>query len=138
MQQSETVTCSITTGFQVELKLNWTHQMLVYNDDINLLGKNIHTTQKTTQSFIDASKEVGLEVNAQETKYMLLSHYQNAEQNHGIKIANRYTENVAQVKKSGTNINKSKLNLEEIKSILNSSNACYHSVQILLACCLKT
>jgi hypothetical protein len=79
---------------------------LVYNDDMNLLGNNIHTTQKTKQRLIDANKEVDLEINAEETKYMLLSHYQNAGQNHGTKIANRYTENVAQVKISGTNINK--------------------------------
>jgi hypothetical protein len=30
---------------QVGLKLNWTHQLLVYADDFNLLGDNIHTIQ---------------------------------------------------------------------------------------------
>jgi hypothetical protein len=45
--------------------------------------------KKNTQTLIDASKEVGLEVNTQKTKYMLLSHRQNAGQNHDIKIANR-------------------------------------------------
>jgi hypothetical protein len=44
------------------------------------------------------SKEVGLEVNSEETKYMLLSLHQKAEQNHGIKIANISSENVAQFK----------------------------------------
>jgi hypothetical protein len=43
----------------------------------------------------DASIEVGLEVNAQKTKYILLSHHQNAGQNHDIKTANRCSENVA-------------------------------------------
>jgi hypothetical protein len=42
--------------------------------------------------------EVDLELNAEETKRMLLSHHQNAGQNHEIKIANRSFENVAQLK----------------------------------------
>jgi hypothetical protein len=50
---------------QVGLKLNGTHQLLFYADDVNLLGDNIDTIKKNTESFIDASKEVGLEVNAQ-------------------------------------------------------------------------
>jgi hypothetical protein len=39
---------------------------------------------------IDASKEVGLEVNTEKTKYMLLSRHQNAGQSYDIKIANRF------------------------------------------------
>jgi hypothetical protein len=38
--------------------------------------------QNICKSVIDASKEVGLEVNTEKTKYMLLSHHQNAGQNH--------------------------------------------------------
>jgi hypothetical protein len=60
---------------EVELKLNGKHQLLVYADDLNLLGDNIDTIKKTV---IDASKEVGLEVNAEKSKYMWLSHHQNA------------------------------------------------------------
>jgi hypothetical protein len=48
---------------QVGLKLNWTHQLLAYADDVILLGDNIDTINKNTETFIDASKEVGLEVN---------------------------------------------------------------------------
>jgi hypothetical protein len=47
---------------------------------------------------IDASKEIGLEVNADETKYMLLSRHQNGGRNHDIKIANKFFQNVAQFK----------------------------------------
>jgi hypothetical protein len=43
---------------KVGLKLNGTHQLLVYADDVNLLGGNIDN--KNTESLIDASKEVGL------------------------------------------------------------------------------
>jgi hypothetical protein len=73
---------------QVELKLNGTHQLLVYADDVNLLGDNADTIKKNIKTLIHVSK-VGLEVNAENTKYTLLSHHQNAGQNHDIKKANR-------------------------------------------------
>jgi hypothetical protein len=60
---------------QVGLKLNGTHQLLVYADDVNLLGVNTDTIKKNTETLIDTGKEVGLEVNTEKTKYMLLSCY---------------------------------------------------------------
>jgi hypothetical protein len=67
-------------GNQVGLKLNGTHQLLAYADDVNLLGDNVDTIKENTQTLIGASKEVGLEVNTEKTKYMLLSRHQNAGQ----------------------------------------------------------
>jgi hypothetical protein len=61
----------------VGLKLNGTHQLLVYADDVNLLGDDIETIKKNTQTLIDAGKEVGLKVNTEKTKYMLLSRQKN-------------------------------------------------------------
>jgi biotin operon repressor len=64
---------------------------------MNLLGYNRDSIKKNTQTLIDARKEVGLEVNAEKTKYMLLSRHQNAGHNHDINIDNRCFENVAQL-----------------------------------------
>jgi hypothetical protein len=83
------------------MKLNGTHQLLVYADDVNLLGDNIDTIRNNTETLNDASKAAGLEVNTEKTKYMLLSHHQCAGQNHDIKIANRCFENVAQFRYLG-------------------------------------
>jgi hypothetical protein len=62
---------------------------------------------------------------------MLLSRRQNAEQNHGIKIANRSFENVAHFRDLGTTVTSQNFSQEEIKRRLISGNACYHSVQNL-------
>jgi hypothetical protein len=70
-------------------------------------------------------KEVGLEVNTEKTKYMLLSRHENAGENHDIKIAARCFENVSQFRYLGTTITNQNL----IQRRMNSDNACYHSVQ---------
>jgi hypothetical protein len=89
---------------QTGLKLNGTHQLLAYADDVNLLGDNIDTINKNTQTIIDASMEVGLEVNVEKTMYMLVSRDQNAGQNRDLKIGNRSFENVSQFKYLGTTV----------------------------------
>jgi hypothetical protein len=99
----------------VGLKLNGTHQLLAYTDDVNLLGDNIYTIKKNTESLIDAGKEIGLEINVEKAKHMLLSRHQNAGQNRDVKIANRSFENVPQLKYLGTTVTNQNLIQEEIK-----------------------
>jgi hypothetical protein len=50
------------------LELNGTDQLLVNVDDVNLLGENLNIAEKNTKALSDASKEGGLEVNAEKTK----------------------------------------------------------------------
>jgi hypothetical protein len=57
----------------VGLLLNCTHQLLVYADDVNILGGSTHTITKNTGTLVIASKDIGLEVNSEETKYMVMS-----------------------------------------------------------------
>jgi hypothetical protein len=68
------------------MKINGTNQLLAYAD-VNLLGNNIDTTKKNTESVTDCSKKVGLEINTEKTECMLLSRHQNAGQNRDIKMS---------------------------------------------------
>jgi hypothetical protein len=99
---------------QVGLESNGTHQLLAYADDVNLLGDNIDIIKKNTETLIDACKEVGLEINVEKTKYMLLSRHQNVGQYRDIKIANRSFENVSQSRYLGTTVTNQNLMEEEI------------------------
>jgi hypothetical protein len=100
---------------------------------MTLLGDNIGTVEKTIDIPTDGVTEVDLEVDAEKTKYMFLSHHQNAGQNRDIGTANRSDENVSQFKYLGTTVTNQNLVQEEIKRRLNSGNACYHSIQNLLS-----
>ena len=75
---------------QNALKLNGTHQLLVYADDINVLGGRILTIKKHTEALLVGSKEIGLKANDGKTKYMVTSRDQNAGRNHNIKIPSKW------------------------------------------------
>ena len=54
------------------LRLNGTHQLLVYADYVNILGGSDNTIKENTETLVVASKQIGLEVNADKTKYMVM------------------------------------------------------------------
>jgi len=55
------------------LKLNGTHELLVYADDVNILRGSVYTIKENGEALEVASKEIGLEINADKTKYMVMS-----------------------------------------------------------------
>jgi hypothetical protein len=55
------------------LKLDGTHQLVVYADDVNILGRSIHTIKKNMEVLVVTGKETGLEVNDDKTEYMVMS-----------------------------------------------------------------
>jgi vacuolar-type H+-ATPase subunit C/Vma6 len=58
---------------QIGLKLNGTHQLLAYADDMNLLEDGIDIKNRNTGTLVDASKVLGLDINVEKSKYMLSS-----------------------------------------------------------------
>jgi hypothetical protein len=55
------------------VKLNDTHQLLFYAEDSNILGGSVHTIKKNANALLVGSKETGPEVNADNTKNMVIS-----------------------------------------------------------------
>jgi sorting nexin-29 len=115
------------------LKFNVTHQLLVYADDVNILGESKRTVKVNAEALIVARKEIGLEVNAGETKYMIMSRDQNAGRSQGIKTDNSSFDRVEDFRYLGTTFTQKNSIQEEIKSRLKSGNASYPLVENLLS-----
>jgi hypothetical protein len=113
---------------EIGLELNGTHQLLIYNDDVNLLGESINSIKENTKTLLDTSRDIGLEINAEKTNYMIMSRHPNSGQHQNIRIANESFEKVAKFKYLGTTLTYQNDIHDEIKSRLNSGNACYYSV----------
>jgi len=105
------------------LKLNGKRQLLAYADDVNILGGSIHTLKENAEILVAASRENGLEVSADKTKYMVMSRDQNAGRNHSVRIDNSTFERVEEFKYLGTTSIHQNYIPEEFKSRLRLGNA---------------
>jgi hypothetical protein len=84
------------------LKLNGTHQLLFYANNINILGGSTHPIKENAEALLVASKENGLEVNADKTQYVVMPRDQNAGRSYSMKTANSSFEKVEEFKYLGT------------------------------------
>jgi hypothetical protein len=66
--------------------------MLIY------LGGSVQTAKENAEALVVATRETGLEVNADKTKYMVMARDQNAGRNHNMKIDNSSIERVEEFK----------------------------------------
>jgi hypothetical protein len=114
------------------LKLKGTHHFLAYADDVNILGGSVYTVRENAEALVVATKKIGLEVNTDKTKYMVMSRDRNAGRVHGVMIDNSSIERVEEFKYLGASLTDQNSIQEEIKSRLNLGNASYYSVQNLL------
>jgi hypothetical protein len=71
---------------QDSLKLNGMYQLLAYADDVNILGGSVHNVKENAEALLVAAKEIGLEVNADKTKCMVMSRDRNAGRGHSVKL----------------------------------------------------
>jgi hypothetical protein len=74
--------CGIGKGWVIQesFELFGVQQLVVYVDDVSVLVGNIHTAiEKNTENFLGASEEIGLEVNVDKTKYVVMYRGGNAE-----------------------------------------------------------
>jgi hypothetical protein len=115
-----------------------TQQRLVYADYFIFVGDSVNTIKENTETLLEASRDVGLEMNAENTKYMIMSRYPTSGENRNIRTGSESFENVAEFKYLGTTLTNHNDIHDEIKSRLNSGNACYCSVQNLLSSLLMT
>ena len=89
---------------RIGLELNVKHQLLVFSDDVNMLGENLQNIRENTEIFIKASMDIGFEVNSEKTKYIITSRQQNIVQNQNIITENLFFENVEKFKNLGVTV----------------------------------
>ena len=93
----------------------------------------MHTLKENAEALVAATREIGLEVSAAKTKYMVMSRDQDAGRIESVRIDSSTFERVDELKYLGTTLTNQNSIAEEIKTRLRSGNACYYSVQNLLS-----
>jgi hypothetical protein len=96
---------------------------VAYGEDVNILGGSVHTVKENAGSLVVVTKEIGLEVNADKTKYMVISRDRNAERGHSVMIDNSSIERVEEFKYLGTMLTDQNSIQEEIRERLLSFGA---------------
>jgi len=89
--------------------------------------------KENAEALVAATREIGLEVSADKTKYMVMSPDQNVGRIHSVRTDNTNFVRMEKFKYLGTTLTNQNSIAEEIKSRLRSGNTCYHSVQSLLS-----
>ena len=101
--------------------------MLIYWEEAYVLLK------ENAEALVAATREIGLEVSSEKTKYMVMCRDQNAGRIHSVRMDNSTFKRVEEFKCLGTTLTNQNAIQEEIKSRLRSGNAYYYSVQNLLS-----
>ena len=97
------------------------------------MGGSVHTIKENAETLVVASKEIGVEINVDKIKYIVLSRDRNAGRSHSVKSDNSSFERMEEFKYLGTTLTNQNSIQEKIQSRLKSGNACHHSVQNLLS-----
>jgi hypothetical protein len=105
--------------------------------NVNILEGSVHTIKEYAEALVVDSKEIGLEVNGDKTKYVAMSRDQNAGRSHSIKTDNSSFARVEELKYFGTTVTNQNSIQGEIKSRMNSGNVCYHAESFVFQFAIK-
>ena len=92
--------------------------------------------KKTTEALVAATKQIGLQANSENTKYMVMFSRPACRTRSHIKIGNKSFERVKQFRYFVIPLTNQHCIHENIKTSLKLGNACYHSEQNILSCSL--